>query len=187
MPKLWNDTIEAHRREVRDAIMDTTAALVAGAGLRSVTMSRIAEETGIGRATLYKYFSDVEAIVFAWHERQVTAHLTELTAVGSRSGEAIERVQAVLEAYAFMAQEHHGTALAALVHRGEHVARAQNQLRDFVRDLLTEAADAGELRADVGPAELASYCLHALGAATSLPSKAAVRRLVKVILAGLRP
>ena len=34
--------------------------------------------------------------------------------------------------------------------------------------------------------ELASYCLHALTAASSLPSKAAVRRLVKVTLAGLR-
>jgi AcrR family transcriptional regulator len=187
VPKLWNDTIEAHRREVRDAIMDTTAALVAEAGLRSVTMSRIAEETGIGRATLYKYFSDVEAIVFAWHERQVTGHLAALAEVGTQGGAAIERLEAVLEAYAFIAHEYHGTQLAALVHRGEHVARAQHQLRDFVRDLLTEAADAGELRADVAPAELASYCLHALGAASSLPSKAAVRRLVKVILAGLRP
>ena len=38
-------------------------------------MSQIAEQTGIGRATLYKYFPDVEAILLAWHERQVTGHL----------------------------------------------------------------------------------------------------------------
>src|SRR6266700_7593935 len=59
VPKLWKETIEAHRREVGDAILDTTAALVAEHGLRSVTMSQIAEETGIGRATLYKYFTNV--------------------------------------------------------------------------------------------------------------------------------
>jgi AcrR family transcriptional regulator len=47
----------------RKAILDTTAALVAEGGLLSVTMSRIAEEAGIGRATLYKYFPDVEAIL----------------------------------------------------------------------------------------------------------------------------
>ena len=35
--------------------------------------------------------------------------------------------------------------------------------------------------------ELASYCLHALAAASSLPSAAAIRRLVTVTLAGLRP
>lgn len=33
---------------------------------------------------------------------------------------------------------------------------------------------------------LATYCLHALGAASRLPSKAAVRRLVNVTLAGVR-
>ena len=192
VPKLWNETIEAHRRAVRDATLDTTAALVAAHGLASVTMSRIAEETGIGRATLYKYFPDVEAILVAWHERQVTGHLKHLADVRDRAGGAGERLEAVLEAYALIAHEHHshelhGTELAALLHRGEHVARAQQQLSDFIRDLLTEGAATGDLRDDVAPDELASYCLHALTAASSLPSKAAVRRLVTVTLAGLRP
>src|SRR5690606_24978374 len=39
VPKLWKDTIEEHRRSVRDATLDTTAALVAEHGLASVTMS----------------------------------------------------------------------------------------------------------------------------------------------------
>jgi hypothetical protein len=57
----------------------------------------------------------------------------------------------------------------------------------MLRHLLTEAAANGDLRDDVSPDELAGYCLHALGAARTLPSKAAVRRLVAVTLAGLRP
>ena len=187
MPKLWNETIEAHRREVRDAILDTTAALVAEYGLLSVTMSQIAEETGIGRATLYKYFSGVEAILVAWHERQVTGHLEYLAEVRDQAGDAGKRLEAVLKAYALIAHEHHSTELAALVHRGEHFARAQQQLSDLIRDLLTAAVETGDVRDDVAPDELASYCLHALAAASSLPSKAAVRRLVTVILAGLHP
>jgi AcrR family transcriptional regulator len=187
MPRLWNESIKAHRRAVRDATLDATAALVAEHGLRSVTMSQIAEDTGIGRATLYKYFSDVEAILVAWHERQVTGHLEYLAAVRDQGGDASERLEAVLEAYALIQHEHHGTELAALLHRGEHVARAQHQLGDFIRELLTEGAETGDLRDDVAPDELASYCLHALTAASSLPSKAAVRRLVTVILAGLHP
>ncbi len=187
VPKLWNETIEAHRREVRDAILEATATLVAEHGLRSVTMSQIAGETGIGRATLYKYFPGVEAILVAWHERQVTGHLEHLTEIGNRAGEPVERLEAVLEAYALITHERHGTELAALLHRGEHVARAQQQLNDFIRDLLTEGAENGDLRDDVAPEELASYCLHALAAASSLPSKAAVRRLVTVTVAGLRP
>jgi len=186
MPKLWNKTIDAHRREVRSATLDTAAALVAKHGLLSVTMSQIAEKTGIGRATLYKYFSSVEAILIAWHERHVSRHFAQLAQIRDHAGDAGERLEAVLEAYALIVYKHHGTELAALVHRGEHFARAQKQLRDLIRDLLTEAAENGALRGDVAPAELASYCIHALATAGSLPSKAAVRRLVMVTVAGLQ-
>jgi AcrR family transcriptional regulator len=172
VPKLWNETIEAHRRAVRDATLDTAAALVAEHGLLSVTMSQIAEETGIGRATLYKYFADVEAILLAWHERQVTAHLDQLAEVRDQVSDPSERLQAVLEAYALISHQHPDTELAAQLHRAEHIVRAQRQLHDFIRELLTQAADAGDVRNDVAPNELASYCLHALTAASSLPSKA---------------
>jgi AcrR family transcriptional regulator len=188
VPRLWNETIEAHRREVRDAILDTTTALVTEHGLLSVTMSQIAEETGIGRATLYKYFPDVEAILFAWHARQISAHLQLLAEARDRAGDPLERLQAVLDAYALISHEsrgHHDTELARFLRRDEHVAYAQNQVRDLIRDLLAAGAKTGDLRDDVSPNELASYCLHALAAAGSLPSKAAVRRLVTVTLSAL--
>lgn len=187
MPRLWNDTISAHRRAVRDATLDTTAALVAENGLAAVTMSRIAHETGIGRATLYKYFPDVEAILVAWHERQVRDHLAHLAAVADRGGEAKERLRAVLEAFALISHRRPDTRLAALLHGGAHVARAQEHLSEFVRDLLSEGVASGVVRDDVAPAELAAYCLHALAAASGLSSAAAVRRLVEVTLSGVRP
>jgi AcrR family transcriptional regulator len=187
MPKLWNETVETHRRAVRDAILDTTAALVADHGLASVTMSQIAEDTGIGRATLYKYFSEVDAILVAWHERQITGHLVHLAEVRDRTGDVRQRLKAVLEAYALITHQHRSNELAALLHQGEHVARAQLHLRNFIRDLVREGAESGDLRDDVAPEELASYCLHALTAASGLPAKAAVRRLVAVTLDGLRP
>ena len=192
MPKLWNETIEAHRRAVRDAILETTWALVAEQGLRSVTMSQIADKSGIGRATLYKYFPDVEAILLAWHERQITSHLAQLAEARDRAGGATERLEAVLETYAIISHErysheHPGPELVALLHRGEHVTAAQQQVHHMVKDLLTEASETGVIRDDVTPEELASYCLHALTAAGSLPSEAGVCRLVTVVLAGLSP
>jgi AcrR family transcriptional regulator len=187
VPRLWTETIETHRREVRDAILDATAALVAARGLLSVTMSHIAEEAGIGRATLYKYFPDVEAILAAWHERQITQHLKHLAGLRNSAGTAGERLASVLAAYALLSRGHGGSELEVTLHRGEHVARAQRQLSEFIRDLVAEAAQAGDVRDDVAPGELASYCLHALQAASSLESEAAVRRLVAVTLDGLRP
>ena len=190
MPRLWNETIEEHREAVREAILKTTASLVADCGLLSVTMSQIAEATGIGRATLYKYFPDVEAILLAWHDRQVEHHLGHLEQVRERSADTRRAVEAVLEAYALIAHESHGqldAELEAFLHRDRRVAHAQHRLREMVRDLLVAGAAEGVLRDDVAPDELATYCLHALSAASDLPSKAAVRRLVEVTLAGLRP
>lgn len=190
VPKLWNTTIEAHRQTVRDAILETTWALVSEHGLMSVTMTQIAEKAGIGRATLYKYFPDVESILAAHHERHVASHLAHLTELRDQPGSAGERLEAVLQRYALIChyRQRHGTEeLAALLHRDEHVAHAQQQLIDLFRDLLTEVAATGDLRDDVAPDELASYCLHALTAASNLPTEAAVSRLVAVTLAGLRP
>jgi AcrR family transcriptional regulator len=188
VPKLWTGTIEAHRRAVQDATLDATAALVAEHGLASVTMSQIAEKAGIGRATLYKYFPDVEAILIAWHERHVAGHLEHLAKVRDEEGDARKRLEAVLEAYALMTYERpSGTELTAFLHRGEHVDRAQQHLSDFIAGLLAEAAKTGDIRDDIASDELASYCLHALTAASSLPSEAAVRRLLTVTLAGIRP
>jgi AcrR family transcriptional regulator len=190
VPRPWSETIEEHRRDVRQAILRTTADLVADKGLLSVTMSQIAEEAGIGRATLYKYFPDVEAILAAWHEREITGHLQQLALVRDRGGGPRERLEAVLEAYALISHRSRGqrdAELAASLHRDEHVARARQQLRGMIRDLLAEGARTGDLRGDVSPDELATYCLHAVAAASDLPSRAAVRRLVTVILVGLRP
>ena len=187
VPKLWNETIEAHRAAVREAILDTTAALVFEHGLAAVTMSQIAEQSGIGRATLYKYFPDVESILTAWHARQITAHLEQLAQARDQATSARQQLEAVLTAYATLSRQPHGTDLARLLHRGEHVARAQQHLHDLIRDLLAEGAQAGDVRDDIAPDELASYALHALTAASALPDQAAIGRLVTVTLAGLRP
>lgn len=192
MPKLWNETIEAHRHTVREAILNTTAELVTEHGLLSVTMSQIAEKTGIGRATLYKYFPDVEAILHAWHQRQITGHLRQLAELRDRSGDPDERLEAVLLAYARICRDrsshdHSGPGLAALLHKGVHVTQAQRHVHDLIKDLLTDVAQIGNLRKDVAPDELASFCLHALGAAGAMRSEAALRRLVTVTIAGLRP
>jgi AcrR family transcriptional regulator len=190
MPRLWTDTIETHRQQVRNAILDAAGALMNEHGLRAVTMSRIAEEAGVGRATLYKYFPDLEAVLHASHERHVTEHLHHLTELASRGDGADKRLEAVLVGYALICyhRARAGTEdLGALLHRGETVARAERQLQTLFQDLLAEAASRGDIRDDVAPKELAAFCLHALSAAGSLSSEAATKRLVAVTLSALRP
>jgi AcrR family transcriptional regulator len=180
--------MEAHRRQVHDAILRVTIGLMARHGLHSLTMSQIAEESGIGRATLYKYFPDVEAILIAWHDSLVAGMLERLAQVRDHAGSGRDRVRDVLDAYALMLRERpHGAEFAALMHRQEGLAEAHRKLSAFMQDLLADAASAGAVRSDISPHELANYCRHALGAAHNLPSRAAVGRLVTAVVAGLSP
>ena len=187
MPKLWESSIDAHRDAVRTAALDAAAALVAEGGLTAVSMSAVASRAGVGRATLYKYFPDVDAVLAAWHERQLVTHLAELTAARDRAHSPAERLAAVLNVYARLAHAHQTSDLSAALHRSEHVSRAQQHLHGFLGELLTQSVTSGDVRADIPPAELATYCLHALTAAATLASHAAVSRLVTVTVDALRP
>jgi AcrR family transcriptional regulator len=172
--------------QYRDAALDAAAALISERGLAGITMSEIAERAGIGRATLYRHFSDVDALLLAWHARQIDTHLQQLAEVRYRTLEA-GRLEAVLRQYALFAYQHESTELAAAWHRADHAVDAHQHLQALIRDLISEGARTGQTRTDVAPKELASYCLHALTAAATLPSRAAVERLVSITLDGLRP
>lgn len=186
MPKLWSATLDSHRQEVREAILDAAAALVTEHGLTAATMSKLAARAGITRPTLYKYFPDVQTILAAWHERQVSRNLAELAAARDRSSAAEQSLDRILETYARLVHEQHSSELVALLHHSAHATHGYQQLTSMLRDAIAEGAKSGQFRADVSPAELASFCLHALSAASSMPSLAAVRRLVAVTIAGLR-
>lgn len=189
MPKLWSDTIKTHRHQVRAAIMDTSWALATQHGPMTVTMSQVAAQAGIGRATLYKYFPDVESILHAKHAEHVRKHLDRLSELRDQIEDPTARLNAVAHAYAEMCHHRaaHGTLeLSALTHQPEHVAGPELQLHDLFQSLITDAAEAGTIRSDIAPDELATYCLYALGAARDV-SQAAVARVVAVVLSGLRP
>ncbi|MFW0773537.1 TetR/AcrR family transcriptional regulator [Paenarthrobacter nitroguajacolicus] len=187
MPRLWNETIETHRDAVRGAVLDAAAHLFAGHGTLGVTMSAIAQEAGIGRATLYKYFPDVESILLAWHERQVQSHLDELLRIKDQTAGAAQQLEAVLHAYAFLSRSGRDDANAARLHQAGHAGQAQQHLQDMFAELIQAGADAAAFRSDVAPDELAAFCLHALGAATEMTSHATVLRLVKVTIGALHP
>lgn len=189
VPRLWNETIESHRSAVRDAILETTWKLVNERGPLSVTMTQVAEGVGIGRATLYKYFPDVESILRAHHQRHVEGHLAELTRFAGGSGTAHERLRGVLSHYARIChyRARHGSAdLSALLHQSADVTDAEERIHELFTRLLNEAATAGLVRTDIAGSELADYCLHALKAAAKAPDESATARLVELCMRSLQ-
>jgi hypothetical protein len=93
----------------------------------------------------------------------------------------------VLEAYALIRYHVPRSELAAVLHQRQHLATAQRRLSHFMRDLIADAVEAGTVRDDIPGDELVHYCLHALEAANTMPSKTAVHRLVAITLTGMRP
>lgn len=87
---------------IKTTVITTMAARATAAKtLPSVAwMSRSPGQARIGRATLYKYFPDIESILVAWHDRQITSHLGHLASVREQADEPVEQLRAVLEAYA---------------------------------------------------------------------------------------
>lgn len=191
MPKIWSDTIEAHRREVHAAVLTATAKLVAQHGLLGVTMSRIAQDAGIGRATLYKYFPDVESILTQWHDEQITQHLDQLAGLRSSEmapGERLASAIAMLAQMSYRAGQHNpGTDLVATLHATDHLTKADQDLRHLLLGMIEDAVQDGAVRDDIPAGELATYCANATMGARHLPSLPAVHRLTELTMAGLKP
>jgi AcrR family transcriptional regulator len=184
MPKLWQDSIEAHHDAVSAAIFDATSRLVAEHGLAALSMAGIAQGAGIGRATLYKYFADLDALLNAWHRRVVEEHLETLAAVRAAAGSPGERLAEVLAAYVEIQRAHAGHAGAAQLHNGAHMRHAHQHLHGFIRDLVADAAAHRAARTDIAADELARFAIAAAQAASG-QSKPAAARLAALILAAL--
>ncbi|MFD2794491.1 TetR/AcrR family transcriptional regulator [Promicromonospora vindobonensis] len=188
MPKLWEESIDEHRRSVRDAITEATWRLAQEHGPLSLTMSQVAGAAGIGRATLYKYFTDIESILVEHHEQHVEGHLRALEDLRVESRPSGARLEAVVDAYAsicFHRGRHSSVDIRALVHQGPEIADAERRLHSVFADLIAEAAAEGLVRTDVGPDGLAVYCRRALEAASEASDLDGVAMLARVVLDGL--
>lgn len=71
MPRIRAATIEAHKRQTREEILDAAAALFRAQGYTETSLADIAAFVGIGRTTLYEYFVDKEDVLVNLVERSL--------------------------------------------------------------------------------------------------------------------
>lgn len=175
MPKIWADTVEEHRASVVEAILDAAEATRAADGLAGMTMSAIALRAGIGRATLYKYFASVDAIVDACHARQVRQQLQHLV---THTESASPTVQALTELIVAQRRSH--------AHRDRGDAHDldgdRNEIVAVLARFLERLADNAAIRADLPYDQLAAWIMHTAHAPGSIPDHT-VAALVETTLA----
>ena len=186
MPRIWADTIEGHRRQVTDAILDAAAELFAEQGPLGVDMSAIAVRAGIGRATLYKYFSDLEAILVAWRGRDVAEHLRRLEALSASTDLSLEALADLVYAQ----RRHHlrskgagllGTLADTLAGAGTAFSDIVDEFLAVLTRLMARLIQQGEVRADLDPGILARWLMHAVHAPGDLDDKVVARLLADAL------
>lgn len=188
MPRIWSDTIDSHRRQVNDAILDATAELIAEQGPMSVSMSAIAERAGIGRATLYKYFPDVESILVAWHQRDFADHLQRLKTLTDSDSVTLDDLAAFVRSQ----RHHHGPAtraeaVGALAQTVADLGTIDGAVRDEIigalASLLDRLAQRQEVRTDHTPETLARWLFHAIHAPSDMDDDTVAQLLIDSIAA----
>ena len=160
----WEDTVAAHKARYRDRIIDAAVALVAERGVAGLTMARLAQEAGIGRATLYKYFPDVEHVLLAHLVRHLERQGARLRTAVAAHEEPLDQLRAYLATLlGYLAGQEHRGSLAHLGGAGLSQAamstleQHQAQLRDPLEEILRA------LRPDRDARLLARMVLDLLG------------------------
>jgi AcrR family transcriptional regulator len=182
MPRLWADSLEQHKADVRSAVMSTAAELAATAGVRSLTMSQIAQQAGISRATLYTYFSDVDEILRNWHHSMVDQHLAALEeSIEQADDDPTTRLVAACQRHVEVLTTHHNNPLLQPHPSDPDTVTALERLHATFAALVAAALPTKAQRHGLSATDYAGYVLASLEAASRFPTGTARRRLIEHI------
>lgn len=169
-----------------DSLLEAAKAAFGTSGV-DAPAKQVADLAGVGVGTLYRHFPQRSDLVKAVFQREVdaTADAAPALTAAHEPGVALEKW---LHRYAdFLATKQ---GLAAALHSGDPAFDAlpayfMQRLGPALGSLLEAAADAGEIRADVGPKDLL-YAVSNLCLPLSDEGPAYSRRMVALLVDGLR-
>ncbi|MDO9711873.1 TetR/AcrR family transcriptional regulator [Paracraurococcus lichenis] len=164
------------------------AKLVFGQGGEAASLEAVARQAGVGIGTLYRHFPTREALFEAVYRREVEqlVDLAEALRTEASPAEALRRwMRAIVE---FVATKKGMVAALAIVVKGSSdlMAYSQDRLTRAVEALLRRAAEAGEIRRDIGPEDLLRTVIGLCYAQDRPDWQETVLRLLDVFMDGLR-
>ncbi len=92
---------QSRSRVTVDAIFEATIQVLLSGGLAGLTTTRVAERAGVSVGTMYQYFPNKQALVFALNERYLNslAERVEATCARVAGRSASEMVAALIDTY----------------------------------------------------------------------------------------
>jgi AcrR family transcriptional regulator len=97
VPRIRADSIEEHKTLTRRDILEAAAGLFRAQGYNETSLGDIASHVGIGRTTLYEYFSDKEGILVCLVQQELPGLMADLVADLPGDGSCRERLGVLIE------------------------------------------------------------------------------------------
>lgn len=176
--------LRADARRNRESVLDAAGELFAQRG-DAVQMDEIAEHAGLGVGTLYRHFTDKQALLAAIIGRRFDA-MTALARAAEESEDPWTAFETLLYGYLESAQADAAFRFALLgpeEPRWNDIAAEKTDFTAITERIVQRAVDAGRLRADFGAGD---FVLITRGAMANMTGAGDWRRFVALALEGLR-
>lgn len=164
-------------KNVRDRLIDAAEVCLQAKGIRSTTVSEVAEVAGVSRGWLYRHFPDKVSLLGAALVRLNDVYWSEAHAVLEQV-EGLDRQMAVGIARARTAYDDPGALLMKLrmdepeefaACAGAGVQGLVPDLADFWSRYLVAARDRGEIRQDIDTAEASEWVARVVLSLATVP------------------
>ncbi len=149
----------------REALIDTTQALLWERGYAATSPRAILDRAGVGQGSMYHHFAGKEALAVAAFERSAEAVFEKAATMLSGEGSAVERINAYL---LLQREVLRGCPVGRMAGDADVLdsaalrvvlARTFDRIRALTVEVVSQGIERGELRPDTEPAELADTVL----------------------------
>jgi AcrR family transcriptional regulator len=124
----------------RQAIQDAVIRLICREGLKSVTMERVAQETGIAKGTVYLHYQDKQELLDAVKESALTPMMTSVDEVFRSDGPPEQKLRALVSRYFAYFDEHRDLFRVLIYEREVIRVQGSRYQSDRYRHMVQEAA-----------------------------------------------
>lgn len=138
MPRIRAATIDEHRSLTRSALLSAARELIEDEGTADISLAAVALLAGIGRTTIYDYFTDRDDLIASLVEEELPHVLEALISGTPEDLPAVERLaQLAVRTVEFVADDR---VFGVILHRdvGRMSPEAQERVRTAHSSLATE-------------------------------------------------
>lgn len=176
---------DARRNHAR--LLEAAKAVFAQKG-SSASLEEITRSAGVGIGTLYRHFPTRDALIEAVY-RNETQQLAEAAEHFTETLPPVEALRAWMLLFVDHLAVKHGMAeaLGSLVGGPSALCAASGaQVKEAIARLVARAAASGEIRLDMDPLDLLRALAGVASIATGPDWQPSARRLVEILIAGVR-